>query len=151
VTVRKIADFIRWFFDRKMDWDPLRFTVPLIFGLFLIVPEALKESLAATRQQTSQGIISSYEMSNHNRCRYSFTVNGKIYNGVSSAPTLDTEAGRRVVVYFDPKNPEVNALEDLSAKSRRDGGFLWMLVAAIGAIVGFVVLPKAARRLAKRS
>jgi hypothetical protein len=117
----------RWFFaprskDDWKSWRSLVITFPFIIGVFLVAPQAMRENTAATRQQTSQGIVTAYEPYNHNECSYTFTANGRLYSGIRSAATTDVRVGDRVLVYYDSQDPTVNALEDFSEMSHNDRG-----------------------------
>ncbi len=153
--LRKSVGFLGWFFERrdKMDWTSWRsliITFPAIVGVFFVAPQAIRENSAARRQQTSQGLVTSYEPSQHNQCRYTFPVQGKRYSGMASAPTTDVAIGDRVLVYFDSQDPTMNALEDFTSMSQRDKGFVSILIVVIAAFVGFILISKATQTSVER-
>lgn len=57
----------------------------------------------ASRQQTTQGLITTHEPSNHNQYSYVFTVNGKNFTGWESPRSEELDVGKRVVVTTAPK------------------------------------------------
>jgi hypothetical protein len=98
------------------------------------------------RQQMTIGTITGHEASNHNQYRYTFTFSGKQYNGLSQSPTDTTEIGERMTVYFDPRNPDTNSLEDFSAASKREGNPLPILFIGVAGVAGLIVFSKARNR-----
>ncbi len=55
-------NFIRWFFSRRSNkdwssWYSLVITIPAIVGVIFVVPRAIREHSAASRQQTDQGLV----------------------------------------------------------------------------------------------
>jgi hypothetical protein len=121
-------------------------TFPFILGVFFVVPDVLRDDAAASRQQTSPGLVTAYEPSNHNRCRYTFIVQGKQYSGMSSAPATTLSVGDRILVYFDSRDPTTNALEAFSTKSHRDKGFVSFLIIGIFAVAAFILYSKASSK-----
>ena len=95
---------------------------------------------SASRQQTSFGTILQCEhrgRGNGNYCDYTFPVGDEQYANVDkAAPEL--ELGQTVVVYYDSKYPETNALEDFSEQSRKDGRFVSILLLVFGAVVAAI-------------
>lgn len=133
---------------RKNDWTSWRslfITFPFVIGLLLVAPDAAKEHAAATRQQTSQGVVTAYDRSDHNQCSYGFDILGKRYSGRRSADTTDINVGDHVLVYYDSQNPTMNALENFSEMSRRDSGFCYILLFLIGVFVAVVLYARATR------
>ena len=124
-------------------WRSLLITFPFVIGLFLAVPQAIRENAAATRQQTTLGTVTGCEPSNHNQCSYAFTANGRQYTGKRPAATTDITVGDRVLVYYDSQDPTMNALEDFSEMSHRDMGFAEMLLFAICAFAAVIFFLKA--------
>ncbi len=142
--------FLGWFLSRRtyMDWTSWRslaITFPAMVLLLVVLPKAVRETFAATRQQVSEAIVTSYERANHNTCRYVFSVKGLHYDGVDSAPRLDLNVGDRVVVYFDSQNPKTNALSDFSVMSRSDRNFIFIVILPILACAGAILFSKSLR------
>jgi hypothetical protein len=130
----------------KNDWKSWRsmvITFPFVIGVFFVAPQAVREHTAASRQQTSQGTVTAYELSNHNQCSYTFEANGRLYGGTRSAATTDVRVGDRVLVYYDSQDPTMNALEDFSEMSHNDRGFVEMLLFVIGAFAAVIFYSKA--------
>ena len=50
--------------------------------------------------------------------------------------------GDQVLVYFDSQDPNVNAVEDFTAMSGRDVGFVAMLLALIAILVAFISISR---------
>jgi hypothetical protein len=96
----------------------------------------------ANREQETTCLITAHETSNHNQYRYSFTVLGRPYTGISQSPTDSAVVGEQMKVYFDPDDPTTNSLEDFSLASRRDFGPLPLLVGGILAVAGFIGMTK---------
>ncbi len=106
----------------------------------------MRENAASKRQQVSQGVITAYEPSNHNECRYLFSVGGRQYSGMRPAGTTSVFVGERVTVYYDSQDPTVNAIEDFSEMSRRDRNFVYIVLFVIGAVVAVILYSKAVVR-----
>ena len=121
-------------------WHPLWKPVPvLIFCVLFSGFRAGVERGAASRQRTSLGIIGQCNSSwrGGNYCHYTFPVGDEQYANVNkAAPEL--ELGQTVVVYYDSKYPETNALEDFSEQSRKDGRFVSILLLVFGAVVAAI-------------
>jgi hypothetical protein len=124
------VNFLRWFFSPRSkndlkSWNALFMTAPFVFGLAILIPGAIHNADVGSRQQSTNGVVTAYEPSNHNSCSYTYTVQGNRFSGTSASPTATLMApatvGEPVQVYFDPKNPATSSLEDFSAKSRAIG------------------------------
>src|SRR5690349_16414004 len=139
------VDSFGWFLAprKKMYWKSWRSLVivfPFMIGVLLTLPQPIKENRTTTRQQRISGTVTSYDRSNHNLCGYTFQTGGKLYAGTSSAPRTDTEVGDRVLVYLDSQDPSVNALEDFAAMSKRDSGFVGMLLGSMAIVAAFIAI-----------
>jgi Protein of unknown function (DUF3592) len=120
-------------------------TLPFVFGVLIVAPQAVREAKAASRQQTSQGVVTAYNRSDHNRCSYTFLAFGRQYAGRRGADTTDVSVGDHVLVFYDSEDPTMNAIEDFSQMSRRDSGFCYYLLFVIGGVAAFVLYSKATR------
>jgi hypothetical protein len=120
-------------------------TFPLVFGVLTVAPQAAREAKAANRQQTSQGVVTAYDRSDHNQCSYTFSVLGRHYTGRRGADTTDVTVGDPVLVYYDSQDPSMNALEGFSTMSHRDRGFCSILLFVIGVFAAVVLSSKAVR------
>jgi hypothetical protein len=118
-------------------------TFPFVFGVLVVWSQATREAEAASRQQTSQGVVTAYDRSAHNQCSYTFSVLGRAYTGRRSADTTDVTVGNHVLVYYDSQDPTMNALEDFSEMSHRDGSFCYILIFVIGVFPVIILYAKA--------
>ena len=148
--------FWDWFTSPRSEntwhsWWSMAITIPFFFGIMLTIPRARQEEGAASRQQTTEGTVTSYQKSNHNRCSYTFAVHGKPYSGRDSCPNDNVALGEQVTVYYDREKPHINALEDFSAHSGRDQGFGTMCLCGIGIFAGVVLYTRAQHRAKQRS
>ena len=113
---------------RFRSWWSLTFTFPLVLTLVHGLYYSRRDAAIGTRQESTSGQITAYEPSNHNSCRYTFTVQEKQYVGMDSSPTATPVApaivGDQIQVYFDPINPTTNSLEDFSIRSHRVRGLV---------------------------
>jgi hypothetical protein len=102
---------------------------------------AITENDAARRQRTSFGTTSQCERRGRgleNWCHYSFAVGDNWYRGVSQTYP-EVTFGQTVEVYYDSQNPRMNALEDFSAKSRKDERFVYILLLVLAATGTFIL------------
>jgi hypothetical protein len=85
---------------------------------------------------------------------YAFSVNGQWFKGRESSLKNDREFGMQVLVYYDPQNPNENALSDFAEMSRNPftslghwwddqkphglliGGGFFLFLAVVGASTG---------------
>ena len=120
---------------RGSSWWSLTMALPLVIGLVDGLYWSRRDAVIGTRQESTSGQVTAYEPSNHNSCRYTFTVQGKQYAGMDSSPTATPAApaivGDQLQVYFDPNNPTTNSLEDFSMRSRRDRGLVPLFMLGI--------------------
>src|SRR5580658_10285424 len=70
----------------------------------------------AKREQTVLGTSIAHEPANHNRYRYSFSVDGKPYSGWESPRKEEPHIGQQLTVYYDPADPATNALTDFTPR-----------------------------------
>jgi hypothetical protein len=92
----------------------------------------------ASRKQTTQGLITTHEPSNHNQYSYVFTVNGKNFTGWESPTNEELDIGKRVVVYDDPQNPNKNALTEFRDLGMTALGPVPMMLLGIGAVARYI-------------
>lgn len=124
---------------------------PVVFMLFCIVffgYSAAVENDSASRQQTSFGKIAQCEQrgrGHENYCQYTFPVGDEEYTSVNKAEP-DAGFGQTVVVYYDTRDPQVNALEDFSEQSRKHVRFVYILLLALAATVAFILWDRAPHR-----
>ena len=123
----------------KQDWENpswwnLLIVLPWAIGLLLITVEWRTDIQIAERQQTTSGVITAHEPSNHNQYVYKFEVGGRPYTGRQSPKSDELSVGKEVVVFYDPQNPSRNALSDFHDVSTYASGPVPMLCLGIGAV-----------------
>lgn len=86
-----------------------------------LLTSGVREEQAAQHQQTSFGTITdcSDGPKSENHCDYIFQVGERQYTGGDSVD-LGFFYGETVQIYYDAQTPTINALDDFSAKARRD-------------------------------
>jgi hypothetical protein len=117
----------------------------LLFCIVLFGYRAAVENHSAKRQQTSLGTIGECEergRGHDNYCHYTFQVGDEQYAGVGIAEP-GTEFGQTAIVYYDTQNPEVSALEDFSAQSRKNMRSVYFLLLTLAASVAFILWNRA--------
>ena len=113
--------------------------LPWTIGVILLIYQWNMDRDMATRQQTTQGVITAHEPSNHNRYGYVFTVNGKSFTGWESPGKDGLEIGRRVLVYYDPVDPNKNALTEFGDKGLNNLSPVPMMLFGIGAVTWYIM------------
>jgi hypothetical protein len=141
------VNFVRWIFsprshDDWKSWNALIIAAPLAFGLVIVLFDSHRDHLIAARQQSTIGVVTAYEPSNHNQCSYTFEFQGKQYRGESSSPTATTSIGQQVQVYFDRSDPATNSLTDFESESRNNEGFSRFLIIGIFGVIAFILYSK---------
>ncbi len=119
-------------------WWLLLVVLPWTIGALICVHEWLVDKSVASREQTTQGIITVHEPSNHNRYEYVFSMNGKSFTGWESPRTDRLEIGQQVVVYYDPLNPSKNAPTEFGELGMENLGPLPLLLFGIGAVAWYI-------------
>jgi hypothetical protein len=92
----------------------------------------------ATREQTTEGVITSHEPTNHNRYGYIFHVGGKTFTGWQSPMKDEFEIGKPVTVYYDPKDPSKNALTEFRDLGTIRFGPVPTVLLGIGTVAWFI-------------
>jgi hypothetical protein len=116
-----------------------------LFCIVLFGYRAAVEKDSANREQTSFGTIIKCEergRGHENYCQYMFPVGDQQYTGVSKADQ-GAEFGQTATVYYDSQDPQVSSLENFSQQSRNDIRFVYLLLLALAATVGFIVWDRA--------
>lgn len=137
IDERAAASFRLW---RNPPWGSLLITLPWLLGLVFLIHESRVDRAIAARQQTTQGTITVHEPSNHNRYGYRFTVKGRAYTGWESPRSTELEIGKVVTVYYDPANPNKNALTDFNDLSADSLGPVPLMVLGICGVTIFIIL-----------
>lgn len=120
-------------------WWFLILTVPLLIGMAASASSAYKNGEIAIRQKTTDGIVTDFEPSNYNLCRFTFSFLGRTYEGAGRPLIGTATVGQHLIVFFDPNHPQTNSLEDFARLSRRQKGFVPLCLVAIFGVVGLVV------------
>lgn len=115
-------------------WWRLYVALPWTLGVILGVYQWNVNRHIASREQTTQGIITAHEPENHNRFGYSFTVAGRRFTGWDSPVDDGLEIGRSVLVYYDPANPDTNALTEFGERGLSSLGPAPLLLFGVGTI-----------------
>lgn len=119
-------------------WWNLLVALPWALGAVLLVHDWQVNRTIATRQQTTQGVITAHQPENHNRYGYVFSVNGKTFNGWESPKKEKLEIGKHVVVYYDPQDPNKNALTDFRELGLSSLGPVPAMFFGIGLLVWYI-------------
>jgi hypothetical protein len=119
-------------------WWNLLVVLPWTIGVILFVYQWNVDRRIATREQTTQGVITAHEPENHNRFGYVFSVNGKSFTGWESPGKDGLEIGRSVLVYYDPVNPNRNALTEFGDRGLNSLGPVPMMLFGIGAVAWYI-------------
>jgi uncharacterized protein DUF3592 len=119
-------------------WWSLLVVLPWAIGAIVFIHEWKVDRDIASREQTTQGLITTHEPSNHNRYGYVFTVNGKNFTGWESPKNEGLDIGRRVVVYYDPHNPNKNALTEFRDLGITALGPVPTMLFGIGAVAWYI-------------
>lgn len=120
-------------------WWNLLVALPWVFGLAFLIQESRTERQIAGRQQTTSGIVTTHDPSNHNRYGYKFEVNGKTYTGWQSPGNDELAIGKQVIVFYDPQNPSRSALTDFHDLSISSLGPVPMLLFGVGGVAVFIL------------
>lgn len=99
-------------------------------GLGLVLFDPLPDYRLNNSGVPSEGFVTALEPTNHQIVRYSYNVGGREYAGVGHGghgnPRFeDIRVGQKVLVFYDPNNPQYSSLGHPSA---RLSGNLWVIV-----------------------
>jgi len=117
-------------------------TLPFVFGLSFLIPEQIQNAEVGGRQQATLGVITAYEPSNHDSCRYKFIVLGRDFENISGCPTHPGVVGATVSVYYDPQNPAISSLEDFLQRRTRNRVMIPLMAFGICAVIGTIIYAK---------
>jgi hypothetical protein len=113
----------------------------MLWGIVFFGYRAVVANDISIRQQTSFGTICQCEhrgRGNENWCHYSFVVGDDWYRGVSKAAN-EVTSGQIVDVYYDMRDPKMNALEDFSKQSRENKHYVYTFLLVLAAVIAFKV------------
>jgi hypothetical protein len=128
-------------------WWNLLVVLPWTLGMVLFIHDWKVDKQIAGREQTTQGVIITHEPANHNRYGYMFSVNGKTFNGWESPKKEELAIGKQVVVYFDPRDPNKNALTDFGELGLSSLDPLPFMLFGIGLLVWYIVSQRRRHRM----
>lgn len=119
-------------------WWNLLVVLPWAIGAIVFIHAWKVDREVAAREQTTLGIVTTHEPSNHNRYGYVFWVNGKNFTGWESPKKEELEIGKQVVVYYDPQNPNKNALTEFQDLGMTVLGPVPTTLFGIGAVAWYI-------------
>jgi Protein of unknown function (DUF3592) len=122
----------------RSSWWTLLITLPWAIGLAFSIYVGLTDHAIAQREQAAQGMIAFHEPANHNGYGYTFSANGKSYSGWDIPTNNEPTVGQQVLVYYDPKDPNKNALSDFGDLTIKSFGPIPLLMFGIGFVALFI-------------
>jgi hypothetical protein len=122
----------------RPSWRNLLVVVPWAVGLIWCIYGFKEDRDIARRQQTTYGIVTKNEPSNHNRYGYEFSVDGKPRTGWQIPSRVEFQIGQRVLVFYDPLDPRTSSLYDFTESADSALGPVPFLVFGIVAVTAFI-------------
>jgi co-chaperonin GroES (HSP10) len=119
-------------------WWNLLVAFPWALGAILFIHDWKVDREIASREQTTKGLITAHEPANHNRYGYVFSVNGRTFNGWESPKKEELKIGEQVVVYYDPQDPNKNALTDFGELGMSSLGPMLTMLFGIGVLGWYI-------------
>jgi hypothetical protein len=141
MTIGKIVDHVERQAIRTWanpTWWNLLVVLPWAIGTLLFIHEWRVDRDIATREQRTQGVITVHEPANHNRYGYVFSVGDKSFTGWESPGKDGLKIGKQVLVYYDPLNPNKNALTEFRALGINVLGPVPTMLFGIGAVAWYI-------------
>jgi hypothetical protein len=123
---------------KNPSWWNLLIALPWALGVVLFIYLWNLNRDIASREQSVEGVVTARDTENHNRYIYSFVVDRKSHTGQDIPRHADPVVGQPVLVYYDPRNPEKNALTDFDELSDSSLGPALFAVIGIGTVVAVV-------------
>jgi hypothetical protein len=118
----------------RPSWWNLLVVLPWAIGLVLMINEWRTHRQIAARQRTTSGVIAAHDPANHNQYGYKFEVDGKSYTGWEGPKGRELAIGKAVMVYYDPENPNKNALTDFRDLGTASIGPVPLILFGIGTV-----------------
>jgi hypothetical protein len=139
--------FREFFYNRSVkgrwsSWWAMYMTFPLILGLAFGIWNSVRDSCIASRQLITTGIVTAYTPDSHDECFYSFSVQGKSFEGQDFAPHHPLAPHEVVTVFYDSTDPKVSGLEDYSTRGNWEGGLTPVFVFGILIISTIILVNK---------
>jgi hypothetical protein len=122
----------------RPSWWNLLVVLPWAIGFVLMVNEWRTDSQIAARQRTTSGVITAHDPANHDQYGYKFELEGKSYTGWEGPKGRELAITKTVMVYYDPKNPNKNALTDFHELATASVGPVPLTLFGIGAVAVFI-------------
>ena len=119
-------------------WWNLLVVLPWAIGAILCIHEWRVDRDIATRELTAQGVITAHQPGNHNRYGYVFSVGAKSFTGWEMPGRDGREIGNQVLVYYDPLDPNKNALSEFRELSMNILGPVPMMLFGIGGVAWYI-------------
>ena len=119
-------------------WWNVLIILPWTIGLVVMLYQWRTDVHTAERQRTTSGVITAHEAANHNQFRYEFQVEGKRYTGLEAPRVRELGLGKQVTVFYDPINPNKNALTDFHELSLESIGPIPVILLGIGGVAAFI-------------
>ena len=141
VTIGKIVDEVgrratdTW---SRPSWWNLIVILPWVIAIIVFIRDWKVDRDIATREQTTQGVITTHEPANHDRYGYIFFADGKKFAGWESPGKDGLEIGKQIIVYYDPLDPRKNALTEFRNLGRNSLGPVPMMLIGIGVVAWFI-------------
>jgi len=106
----------------RVSWWTYIIVLPWLAGVFVTAQIGLRSADIYKRELRATGRITAYEVRNHNQHRYEFTVDGEEFAGLDGAGEPKPAVGDSVEVFYDPRNPNENALASFELDAVRNFG-----------------------------
>ena len=113
-------------------------TLPWLLGVAVWGVQARKDSVRASRQRTTAGVITAHDPGNHNSYEYTYSVGGRTFRAWEIPHSVEWRIGEQVLVYYDPREPGASSLVDFGERSAEDAGPIPLLLVGIGGILAYV-------------
>jgi hypothetical protein len=119
---------------RPPSWWNLWALLPLLAVIFWSVRNSRTDFEIANRQQVAVATIDSNEPENHDRYGYIFVANTTQYAGWAYPhDRIDYHLGERIVIHYDPSNPNRNIAATFQEAAMSDLFFVpFCFLAAVG-------------------
>ncbi len=127
--------FARW---DNPPWWFASIALPWVIGLTLLGVHARRDSVRASREQTTTGVISGHDRGNHDSYEYTYSVGGHTFREWEIPESVEWRIGQQVIVYYDPLDPGESSLVDFDDRRYQDAGPIPFLLLGIAGILGYI-------------
>ena len=127
--------FARW---GNPPWWYAFVTLPWAIGVALCAVEARQDSIHAARQQTTLGVITAHDPSNHNSYQYTYAIGGRTFRAWQIPQDVEWRMGEQVVVYYDAREPGESSLIEFAERSEDDAGPIPLALLGIGGVIAYI-------------